>query len=82
MPSAMSSAQKAWKMGHATSGSRAPSSQRREREMLDCIGMGRECVSEISMSASMGLALLILESKVAVYVGWVYSVGLVFGRGA
>lgn len=35
--------QKARKTGHAISGSRAPSSARRAREMLDWRGIGRVC---------------------------------------
>jgi hypothetical protein len=42
-PSAVSSVHNAWNIGHAMSGSRAPSSQRRKRVIFDCIGIGRWC---------------------------------------
>ncbi len=42
-PSTVISDQKAWKMGHAISGSRAPSSQRRARVVSGRMAIGRSC---------------------------------------
>ncbi len=39
----VSSVHRAWKIGHAMSGSLAPRSARRSSEMLDCSGIGRVC---------------------------------------
>lgn len=68
-PSRVSSDQRAWKIGQAISGSRAPSSQSRKREMPVGTGIGSEYSLDIVRSAKMMLlALPIWLSKLAVYV--------------
>jgi hypothetical protein len=69
-PLAVISDQKAWNIGHATSGSLAPSSQRRAREMLDWTGIGRLCFCDSSMLFRIAaFALPIWPSQFAVYEG-------------
>ncbi len=83
LPFEVISDQRAWKIGHAMSGSRAPSSVRRKREMPSGTGMGRSCFCFIVRSERrMLFALPIWESQLAVYVFWDQRVGVVFGMGA
>lgn len=66
-PAAVISAQRAWKMGHAASGSRAPSSARRVRVVLGGTGMGRAWVCLTTCLERMSLlALAIWLRRVAV----------------
>src|ERR1039457_4907270 len=70
--------QKAWKTGQATSGSLAPSSQRRARVVFDWTGMGRLYSLLIGIFCKTALfALPICPSQFAVYVFCVHTVGLV-----
>ena len=62
----VSSAQRSWKTGQAISESWAPRSERREREMLDWRGMGKDSGGgrERDIVARIGLARMMAERKV------------------
>lgn len=78
----VSSFHRAWKMGHAMSASRAPSSASRDKEMLLCTLMGRVCSMESSsVLRTASLALAMRERSSAVYVFWTYFTGFVPSRG-
>jgi hypothetical protein len=79
-PSACISDQNAWKIGQATSGSRAPSSQSRAREMFSGMGMGRVCWrTSGSCSKESAFAFDICVRRLAMYVFWDQRVGFVSG---
>lgn len=71
------------KIGHATSGSWAPSLASPARDNSGEMGISRECVfDKRSLERTGSLAAAICDSKVAVYVFWIYCVGIMFGAGA
>ena len=74
-----------WKMGHAISGSVAPSPARRAREMLDGMEIGKfegGVEDESWRFSRCGLAREIWERSFAVYVFWMKRRGELPGRGA
>lgn len=82
-PSAVTSDQKAWKTGHETSGSRAPSSHKRVNVMSSGTGIGRLCsLLSLSFPRTASFAFAICPSQLAVYVFCVHNVGVVPRSGA